>query len=734
MSKLSTADVFGSRESRSTSSDLPPRSFRVVGAESDREASPPVVAWEKPSTGSAQAGADFAEDARRIDSTRQEIQRLYREATRLAQAQISPTEFGDGLLDSLTRALGSVAARLWVQNRSGDWEQLGQACAPQFEHLAEHFGQREPSGFLGIDWGEDRAMAVAPPPQPTDQGPVELDACLRLLGRFSIDEQQSGVIEVFQRPGVNEATQRGYLRFVVQMADVAADYFRREQLRQYRRQETIWKEFEQFCQQLHGKLDRQRVAYALANEGRRLLNCDRVSVVSGRGRSCRVLAISGLDTFNSRSENVRSLRQLTRTILRIRQPFWYPHSGGAIPPQIDKVLHEYLDQSQARSLTVLPLFPPRDLLSASDPRSEARREPVGALVCEQLRTAQFEIHQQEQATLIARQAGLALANAEEHQGLFLLPVWKLLSKTLSPLAPRHLPKTLLLLVILCAVVCWLSIVPMDFYVTAQGKLLPTERRDVFAHVPGIISQVHARHADRVEEGQLLVTMRSTDIAVSLSELEGQRGRTVEQIFAKEQLLLRNSRLSPLAQDQIAGELDELKQALVSLEQRIELSREKEGRLFVRSPMTGEVVTWQVEDSLQHRPVSTGQVLMSIIDPDGLWELEIYLPERRLGHVIQTGEETTSPLTVQFQLSTHPGQSYQGEVVECQRLAELRGDQGNTIALRVAIRKEELPALHNETTATARIFCGRRAVGFVLFQDVIETVQETLAYHFGARGA
>jgi hypothetical protein len=146
------------------------------------------------------------------------------------------------------------------------------------------------------------------------------------------------------------------------------------------------------------------------------------------------------------------------------------------------------------------------------------------------------------------------------------------------------------------------------------------------------------------------------------------------------------------------------------------------------------VTWQVEDTLQHRPVSTGQVLMSIVDPDGPWELEIYVPERRLGHVIQAADESSSPLMVQFQLSTHPGTSYLGEVVECQRLAELRGEQGNTIALRVAISKEELPPLHNETTATARILCGRRAIGYVFFQDVIETVQGLFAYHFATHGS
>jgi multidrug efflux pump subunit AcrA (membrane-fusion protein) len=682
-----------------------------------------------------------------VESTRLEIQRLFRETAQLSQSPLAVSEFSSGLLNRLLDALAGSAGRLWLQQGEQAWRRVAQitrADSASFLEELEGIDSEQQSLLLERVLGKEPAIAVAP----------SAEAPLRLLGRFTVDDRQQGVIEIFQRPGTSEAAQRGYLRFLLQMGELAGDYFRREQLRALQRQQSERLELEQLYLRVHEKLDRQHVAYAVANEGRRLLECDRVSVVLGSSQQYRVLAISGLDTFHSRSENVRTLRELCQAVIRVRQPLWYPEAARNLPPQIESVLQAYLDQSQARSLTVIPLIP-TDTTSPNASSAHGTgtlgtgthgtgpsggagrrkavglgvREPVGALVCEQLRTAEFDERQRERAEQIACHAAVALGNANEHQGVLLLPLWKSLSAMARPFTPPYFAKTFMVLLVLVGILVGLVVTPADFQIGTQGKLLPADRRDVFSHVSGIISQVHVQHADRVAEGQLLLTMRSTDIAVSLSELEGQRGRMVEQIFAKEQLLLRNSRLSPLAQDQVAGELDELKQSLESIEQRIELAREKASQLYVRSPMEGEVVTWQVADTLQQRPVTMGQVLMSVIDPDGPWELEIYVHERRLGHVLEAWDGSSSastPLTVRFQLSTHPGQSFEGEVVEVQRLAELRGEHGNSVAVRVAIDREELPQLHNEASVSAQILCGRRPLGFVLFQDVIETLRGAMA--------
>jgi chorismate-pyruvate lyase len=69
------------------------------------------------------------------------------------------------------------------------------------------------------------------------------------------------------------------------------------------------------------------------------------------------------------------------------------------------------------------------------------------------------------------------------------------------------------------------------------------------------------------------------------------------------------------------------------------------------------------------------------------------------------------------------------VVEIERRAETQGDEGNVVLVRVAIDKTQLPELHSETTVTAKLHCGERPLGYVLFQDAIEAVQSKVLFWF-----
>ena len=55
---------------------------------------------------------------------------------------------------------------------------------------------------------------------------------------------------------------------------------------------------------------------------------------------------------------------------------------------------------------------------------------------------------------------------------------------------------------------------------------------------------------------------------------------------------------------------------------------------MRSPLTGAVVTWNVRQLLEARPVQKGQALMQVADLTGPWVLEIEVPDDRIGHVLE----------------------------------------------------------------------------------------------------
>jgi len=344
---------------------------------------------------------------------------------------------------------------------------------------------------------------------------------------------------------------------------------------------------------------------------------------------------------------------------------------------------------------------------------------------------------------VAQHGALALSRAIDHDSLFLLPLWKTLGRATWMFRGRTLPKTMLVAGALAALVAALAIVPTDFEVAARGKLQPALRREIFAQIDGVVTNVPVRHGQEVAAGAVLAELSNTNLELDLAALIGRQTTTQEQIAAHQRALLDNStaagvRLSPIEESRLSAELSQLRQEAENIERELALFAEKQKQLVVTAAEAGQVVTWKVEDLLQGRPVIRGQSLMTLANPAGPWELELYVPERRLKHMQQaladaaditpaTEPDVRQPMDVVFTLSSHPGSQFRGRVVEIEQTAEVRGDEGNTVLVRVAIDKEALPPLHDQTTVTAKLYCGRTSVGYAWFCDLIETVQSNVLF-------
>src|SRR5260370_6638752 len=140
-----------------------------------------------------------------------------------------------------------------------------------------------------------------PPPSGTGAGaegkpaPGNPTDYVILMAPIMVDKQVAGLVEVWQDADRNPNAQQGFLQFVTRMAELASAYTRNHQLRQMVGQQTLWTQLEAFARQIHGSLNPMEVGYQIANEGRRLVDCDRVSVAQRRGRKTVVEAISGAD-------------------------------------------------------------------------------------------------------------------------------------------------------------------------------------------------------------------------------------------------------------------------------------------------------------------------------------------------------------------------------------------------------------------------------------------------------
>jgi hypothetical protein len=171
-----------------------------------------------------------------------------------------------------------------------------------------------------------------------------------------------------------------------------------------------------------------------------------------------------------------------------------------------------------------------------------------------------------------------------------------------------------------------------------------------------------------------------------------------------------------------------------------LLAEKEKLLTITSPIPGKVVTWKVRELIENRPVRRGQRLMEIADPSSPWELEIYVPEAKMGHIVRRlqdlrASDPNARLAVEFILATHSDKHLTGEVVDIDESAQVHGESGNTVKMVVAFKQEDLKQLVPDPAnqlkvgadVKAKINCGRRAIGYVWFSDLFEFVQSRILF-------
>ena len=161
---------------------------------------------------------------------------------------------------------------------------------------------------------------------------------------------------------------------------------------------------------------------------------------------------------------------------------------------------------------------------------------------------------------------------------------------------------------------------------------------------------------------------------------------------------------------------------------LQLLEKKRKKLIVCSPINGKVVTFQLDQLLGNRPVQRGDQLMEIVDPSQDWELEVRMPEDRMGHIKKAQHEIKPELDVEYIMNGDPGHTLIGTVSEIQEKAEVQGEEGNTVLVRVNINKEDLGIEPQKGAGvSAKIDCGKRSLGYVWFHDVIEFVQSKILF-------
>ena len=677
-------------------------------------------------------------NAETIEQTKQQIRSLVSEISQLSKSDIGAEEYYAAFLQRVVSALAAVGGAIWLVEEGRRLQLAYQINLSQTLLDSSSDDATRHLRLLNqvIGSGEGNLF-------PPLSGAVDEDAggnptrYLIVLSPLRNDGQVEGIIEIFQRPDSPPATQRGYLRFMEQMSELAGEWLKTQKLRQFSDKTSLWAQADQFSRQIHESLDLRETAYAVANEGRRLIGCDRVSVAVNRGRKCHIEAVSGQDTMENRSNIVAALANLATKVVATGEPLWYEGSTEDLPPQIEDAIEHYVDESYAKSLTVLPLRRPASVDAGHQASTghvnrdtDNQGEVIGALIIEQIESELPRNLVAPRMDLVYEHSARAMANSMDHSNLFLMPVWRTLGKAAWIVKARTLPKTLTIAGLILLTLGILTFIKKDFYLKAKGSLQPSVKRDVFVAVPGIVNEVHVEDQQMVNAGDPLVTLENTDLQVQLQEVLGQIQTTTEQRLAANDALSRGA-TTYLSEDEkvrLGGQILELKARIQSLELQKSLLLKKNEMLKITAPIPGQVMlSWDVEESLLNRTVEPGQVLMTIADPSGEWQLDLYMKETRSGKVDVARHDIQQDLKVKYVLATQPGDEHDGTVEDVEDITQMHDEEGHTVRIRVGINQKDITHPRPGTTVRGKVLCGRAAIGYTWFHEAIEWVQANILF-------
>lgn len=677
-------------------------------------------------------------DSSLLEQTKRQIRVLVNEIAQISRSDATPEEFQAEFLPRVVTALGAVGGAFWTADESGRLA-LGYQVNLQEAKLHEDEEANKTHSILLYNALRSNETDMIVPPRSGGEGANEggnPTDFLVVVGVVATELDRVGIVEIFQRPDSNPAAQKGYLQFVRQVTRYAADFYKNRQLKNFSDRQNLWTQLEDFTRNIHKTLDFKETVYTVANEGRRLIECDRVSIAICRGRKARIEAVSGQDMVDKRSETARLLGDLATAVVAANEPIVYVGDSSRLAPQVEAALEEYVDAAHTKALAVYPLIPRRVDENDAD---ETERDkivvdpPFGALIVEQIEDARISEHTTRRVEIVVEHARVAIGNSLEHNSIFLAPVWRAIGKSKVLVAARNLPKTISISLAILAAILALVFVPWNFNMHCDGSLEPLVRRNIFAREAGKIDEVLVRHGETVVEGQTLLILSNNELEAERQKNSGELNETQKQILALKEA---SYQAKDAERIRVAGQLAQYqeREKTLLLQQRILNARRDD--LTIKSPIAGTVMTFDLKNKLDGRPVQPGQILMEIARPEDGLLLELQMPEKRMGHVddylrkLRAGDPEAA-LKAKFVLMLDPSKNYDATVVEEHDRAENRGAEETTVQMRAEIdAPESLPeGTRAGAGVSAKIYCGKRPLGYVCFNEMVAFLQKTVLFWF-----
>lgn len=699
--------------------------------------------------------APQADDAAKRSTHR--IDQAFEEVARLAGSDLSPASFFQDFLTKVLAGIEAPAGAIWLRTPQGF---LQLQCQTNLEavNLDKHKGGRqshnellrqafqmakpmllEPYGTTGIQEG------------PPAGNPTEF---VVHIAPIQMEKETVGLVEVWQDPRWDARIQRTCLGYLVQMAGYASGYVRNQQGRKLAGQEQVWAQLESFARDIHNSLDPTRVAFHIANEGRRLIGCDRLSVATVEAKKCKIEAVSGSDVVEKRSNLIQLMRALVDSVLKWGEKLVYQGTkDDSLPPDVLTALDDYLAESNSKLLVLLPL---------RDERQKDKPGPArSALLMENFETPEAVQPLIDRLEVVGRHATSALYNSVEMRRIPLGWVWRPVAKVQDGLGGKTKAIVTLIAAAVAALAVAMVVVPYPLKMDANGQMLPIERQKIYAPHPGHIRQFLVEPNSTFGVGQSLVLMEDQELGSKLNALN-EEINSLERMEAALQARYNASRdySEQLKTTQEIGKYSAQRKAKIS--ERRELVRinncveNRPGWFYVTAPpfaqrrAAAQLPHWTVLDTdfrenLTNKYVKPSDPILRLGDARGAFEVELKIPQKHIGQVLRAfnPDEADPKLFVDLLLTSDPTRTFKGVLYRSNVAGEAtpnRDDHNESAPVVIAYVSLDDPAIPEDQRVPRELFvtgvevhskirCGNHPMGYSLFYGLWEFLYEKVVFFF-----
>ena len=574
-----------------------------------------------------------------LEQTKTQIRTLVSEIAELAESDIQPPEFHAEFLNRVVAAVAADGGALWMLDNKGQIRLAHQLEFRQTGLLDNNQRAAPHNALLG-------AMIRATTPQLIPPGAAiegmsnagNPTAMAIILAPVIVDKAVVGLVEVLMDPARRAANQKSTLRFVGDLCDLASQYHKNRQVRQMMSQQKLWNQLEGYTHAIHQSLDLQEACYAVANHGKRLAGCDRLSVALKIASKTRVEAVSGQEVVEQRSNLIRELTRLCKVVMQSGDDLVYTGNTEGFPPEIRDALEIYVDESGSKAIVVALLHKPE-----GDEEKKGEKVTYGCIVAEQIgdETAPTDLHAR--CEVLSRHASTALWNASEHDKIALRAVLKLMGSPRRYLRGRTLAKILAVIGVVVGTVLILTFVPWRLTIEGRGSILPERRSNLYAPLSGTVIEVPHEHSEFVRgphvgpdgqpvRGDLLAKLQSDELDKTRKQLEAQQSEAELQIATLNQLL--EGMVSKAEERNKAhAEKEQAQIKYDSATEQLAIIEDQLTKMEIRAPHDGIITTWDLRKSLLGRPVDVGQELLQVSQVEGEWVHEVDVPDHDMAPIL-----------------------------------------------------------------------------------------------------